>query len=92
MKHMEGATPLTGPMTMSPHRTVLSLGDLPSKQCNLIMQVDPWECPPSCIVSHHAVLVEVCIKLVGAVSAAKAGEEEAEDVDGREAAVDGEER
>ena len=56
------------------------------------MQVDPWECPPSCRVSHHAVLVEVCVKLVGAASAEKAGKEEAEDVDGREAAVDGEER
>ena len=42
-------------------------------------------------LSHHAVLVEVCVELVSAASAEKAGEEEAEDVDGHEAAVDGEE-
>ena len=38
---------------------------------------------------HLAVRVEVCVELVGAASAAKAEEEEAEDVDGCEAAVDG---
>ena len=36
---------------------------------------------PSCRVSH-AFLVEVCIEFVGDASAAKAEEEQAEDVDG----------
>ena len=86
MKRAEGAMALAGPVTkygLCSYCTVLSLRDSLSpgaphsngvtSSCKSIL----GSVPPAV---SHAFLVEVCVEFVGAASAAKAEEEQAEDV------------